>query len=163
MPAPVSSGAALWVAPRPTAELVAQAIRGPASAADIRKALQSILGQKLAATLKDMAPIAPGDLDSRLTVGDAVRVALLRRIGSEAARQEREQSPMDRMNNLLQVMTGGPDRSGQRMDAATQAAMRSERLRTLNELSGPGSERLDALRAQVDAFIRANHSLIGKP
>jgi hypothetical protein len=163
MPAPVSSGAALWVAQRPPAELVAQAIRGPASPADIQKALQSILGQKLAATLKGTAPIAPRDLDSRLTVGDAVRIALLERIGNEAARQEREQSPMDRMNNLLQVMTGGPDRSLQRIDAATQAAMRSERLHALIGLSGPGSERLDGVRAQVDAFIRAHHPLIGKP
>lgn len=160
---PVSYGAAIWVAQRPPAELVAQAIRGPASPADIQKALQSILGPKLAATLKGMAPIAPGDLNSRLTVGDAVRDALLQRIGSEAARQEREQSPMDRMNNLLRVMTGGPDRSLQLIDAATQSAMRSERLRTQIELSGPGSERLDAVRAQVDAFIRAQHTLIGKP
>ena len=67
-----------------------------------------------------MAPIAPRELDSRLAVGDAVRVVLLKRIGGEAARQERELSPLDRMNNLLRVMTGGQDRAGRLIDAANR-------------------------------------------
>jgi len=163
MPAPVSVNAVLWVAQRPAAELVAQASRGPASPADIRQALEGILWRRLVATLKDRISITAPELDSRLSVADAVRVVLLRRIGGEAARQEREQSPMDRMNNLLRVMTGGPDKSAQRMDAANEAALRSERLRSASAPGSPESARLDALRAQADAFIRAQHLLIGKP
>lgn len=163
MPAPVSATAAFWVAQRPPAELVAQAIRAPGSPADIQKALQSILGAKLAATLKGMAPIAPRELDSRLAVGDAVRVVLLQRIGGEAARQERELTPLDRMNNLLRVMTGGQDRISRLVDAANEAAWRSQRLSSVSALGGPGTEALEAVRWQVDAFIQAQRALLGKP
>jgi len=142
-------------------------LRGPPAKplplANIENALQRILASNPAAKPTLRTPIAPRDLDSRLPLDDAVRVALLRRIGGEAARQVREQNPLDIVKNLASMMTGGPDRPALLMQVSTDASMRADRLRHEVGLGGPDSKSLNQVRHQSDAFIRAQGSLILKP
>jgi hypothetical protein len=153
VPAESWSGA---VTPRPT-QLVAQALRKPATPREISNALREILGDK-AAQLK--AQIGPRDLDRRLPVGDAVRLVLLSRIGSEAAKLV----VVNRANLVQQLRDlWGQDRAGDRMSLAEDARFRGDHLRDRIGLLDADSPTLAATRKGVDMFIRAQFHLVSKP
>lgn len=142
--------------PRPSlpAELtlVAQA-RG----AGIPDALRQVLGTNTVPKLAQ--PIRAGELDTRLSVPDAVRVALLSRIGDAAYKRVTGQSLTDMLANQISILRGRGSETDRLMDVATQAAQRRERLFAATELR-QSPQSLDAVRHQADGFIRAQKALL---
>ena len=142
--------------PRPSLRaeftLVAQA-----HSAGIPDALRQILGTNAAPKLAQ--PIHAGELDTRLPLPDAVRVALLSRIGDEAYKRVSEQSLPEMLANQISILTGRGDKTTRLMDVATQSVQRREQISSATELR-QSPQSLDALRHQADGFIRAQKALL---
>ncbi len=126
----------------------------------IQDALRQILGTH--AEPKLAQPIRADEMDARLPPLDAVRVALLSRIGAAAAGRLGRQGPLEMLANLASIATGRGDETGRLMDVATQSVQRRERLESALELRQPPRS-LDAVRHQADAFIRAQKALLQAP
>ncbi len=145
-------------APVPRPSLPAEfTLVAQASSTGIPDALRQILGTN--ATPKLAQPIRAGELDTRLSLPDAMRAALLSRIGDEAYKRVTGQSIPDMLANQLSILTGRGDETARLMDVSTQAVQRRERIFSATEL-GQSPQSLDALRHQVDGFIRAHKGLL---
>jgi hypothetical protein len=145
-------------APIPRPSLPAEpTLVAQARSAGIPDALRQILGTQ--AVPKLAQPIRAGELDTRLSLPDAVRVALLSRIGDAAYKRVSGQSFTDMLANQVSILTGRGDETARLMDVATQAVQRRERLFSSTELR-QSPQSLDAVRHQADAFIRAQKALL---